>query len=698
MFAALKARKKRSQDQKQNPAAPQTLLPQPAHEQTVLPAHDVHDAMRRTQHWLLRRQETAGYWCAELEGDTILESEFILLWAFLGRREDPLCARLAKHMLAQQLPTGGWAIYPNGPLEMSASVKAYFALKLVGHDPESEPMKRARAAILGAGGADRVNSFTRFYLALLGQISYECCPEVPPEFVLLPKWSPINMWGVSAWSRPMIVTLSIMSAKQPVTIVPDELGIKELFIDPPESWSYNRCPGLRPSITGWMWEQFFKVADRGLKIARRWHCLPLRTRALNTARDWMIAHFERSDGLAAIFPPMVWSIIALKALGYKEEQPELKYALERLLALVIDEGANGSAGTSPVHHHSSARVQPCKSPVWDTAISLRALCESGIEADEPRLVDASRWLIDREVRIHGDWSATVKAPPGGWAFEFDNDFYPDLDDTAMVLMALAHQYDEPPVANDGVVQRSAAPAELLADINGAMQRGEAWMRVMQNRDGGWGAFDRDNNREFLCRVPFADHNAMLDPSTPDLTARVMEAFARLGRTVGDPTIDRAVRYMRRSQEEDGSWFGRWGVNYIYGTWQALQGLAAAGIANDDPMMAAGCEWLIRHQQANGGWGESPATYDHPETRGQGTTTASQTAWALLGLISAGQANHPAVHRGIEYLTSRQRNDGGWDEPEWTGTGFPRVFYLRYHYYPIYFPLMALARYATANKE
>jgi len=270
--------------------------------------------------------------------------------------------------------------------------------------------------------------------------------------------------------------------------------------------------------------------------------------------------------LAAIFPPMVWSIIALKALGYNEEQPELKYAIERLLALVIDEGnSGGSAGASPSQIQGSARVQPCKSPVWDTAISLRALCESGIEADEPRLVDASRWLIEREVRMRGDWSATVNAAPGGWAFEFDNDFYPDLDDTAMVLMALAHQYDEPPMASDGVCQRSSAPAELLADINGAMQRGEAWMRAMQNRDGGWGAFDRDNNREFLCRVPFADHNAMLDPSTPDLTARVMEAFTRLGRTVGDTTIDRAVRYMRRSQEEDGSWFGRWGVNYIYGT-------------------------------------------------------------------------------------------------------------------------------------
>jgi squalene-hopene/tetraprenyl-beta-curcumene cyclase len=686
MFAALKARKKRGQEHQQNTvAAASALSATPATEQSTLLAHDVHDAMRRTQHWLLRRQETEGYWCAELEGDTILESEFILLWAFLGRREDPLCARLAKHMLAQQLPSGGWAIYPNGPLEMSASVKAYFALKLVGHDPESEPLRRARTAILAAGGADQVNSFTRFYLALLGQISYECCPEVPPEFVLLPKWSPINMWGVSAWSRPMIVTLSIMSAKQPVTLVPDELGIKELFIDAPESWSYNRCPGLRPSVTGWMWEQFFKVADRGLKIARRLHCLPLRKRALNKARDWMIAHFERSDGLAAIFPPMVWSIIALKALGYKEDQPELKYAIERLLALVIEDG-------------DSARVQPCKSPVWDTAISLRSLCESGIEADEPRLVDASRWLIEREVRLRGDWSATVNATPGGWAFEFDNDFYPDLDDTAMVLMALAHQYDEPPAASDGVRQRSSAPAELLADINGAMQRGETWMRAMQNRDGGWGAFDRDNNREFLCRVPFADHNAMLDPSTPDLTARVMEAFARLGRSVGDTTIDRAVRYMRRSQEEDGSWFGRWGVNYIYGTWQALQGLAAAGVPNDDPMLYAGCEWLIRHQQANGGWGESPATYDHPETRGQGTTTASQTAWALLGLISAGHANHSAVHRGIEYLVARQRVDGGWDEPEWTGTGFPRVFYLRYHYYPIYFPLMALARYAKATKE
>ncbi len=341
---------------------------------------DLQEAMRRTQSWLLRRQEPDGFWCAELEGDTILESEFILLWAFLGKLSDPLCSKLARYLLQQQLATGGWSIYPGGELEISASVKAYFALKLCGYSPSSEPMQRARAAILRAGGADRVNSFTRFYLALLGQIPYSCCPEVPPEFVLLPGWFPINKWRVSAWSRPMIVTLSIMSALQPVTNIPTDQGIRELFCQEPERWLYNKCPGLKPSFTGMLWEKFFRGADRALKFCRRRGWLPWRRKALNAARDWMVARFEKSDGLAAIFPPMVWSIIALRALGQEAGDTEYDYAVERLLGLVIQQG-------------DSARVQPCKSPVWDTAIALRALCESGIEADEPRLEQAARWLL-----------------------------------------------------------------------------------------------------------------------------------------------------------------------------------------------------------------------------------------------------------------------------------------------------------------
>jgi len=665
------------------------------HDDALGDAHSnaLREAMRKTQSWLWQRQHADGYWCAELEGDTILESEFILLWAFLGYEREPLCRKLARHMLNQQLPTGGWAIYPGGDLEISASVKAYFALKLTGHDQASEPLQRARAAILRAGGADKVNSFTRFYLALLGQISYACCPEVPPEFVLLPKWFPINKHKVSAWSRPMIITLAVMSALQPVTRVEGECGIGELFLQPPDSWVYNRCPGLKPSATGWMWEQFFRGVDRGFKFCRRRGWLPCRKRSLAAAKNWIVEHFADSDGLGAIFPPMVWSVIALRALGIGEGSPEWNYAIERLLSLVIEDDV-------------SARIQPCKSPVWDTAIALRALCESGVAANDPRAQAAARWLLEREVRFAGDWANTVNAEPSGWAFEFDNKFYPDLDDTAMTLMALAHQYEErggrtlssqSPASDLNTSELSinqAAEANLLAYIYSATHRGEAWMLAMQNRDGGWGAFDRDNNAEFLCRAPFADHNAMLDPSTPDLTARVLEALGRLGRRVGDAAVDRAVAYLRRTHEADGSWFGRWGVNYIYGTWQVLQGLAAVGVAAADPLMQSGANWLLAHQQPNGGWGETPRTYEQPELRGQGPTTASQTAWALLGLLSAGQADHAAVRRGVDYLLVRQRGDGGWDEPEWTGTGFPRVFYLKYHYYPIYFPLLALGRYAN----
>ncbi|MDX1961560.1 MAG: prenyltransferase/squalene oxidase repeat-containing protein [Pirellulales bacterium] len=676
----------------QPPATPESA-PSSRH-QPEIPPTAVAEAIRRTQSWLLQRQEPAGYWCAELEGDTILESEFILLWAFLGREQEPLCKKLARQILDQQLPTGGWAIYPGGELEISASVKAYFALKLTGQEPSSEPLQRARRAILRAGGADRVNSFTRFYLALLGQIPYACCPEVPPEFFLLPTWFPINPARVSAWSRPMIATLSIMSALQPITRVPESAGIAELFLTPPRTWNYPGNPGAQKTLSGWLWKQFFSAVDRGFRFARRRGWLWWRKRALNTTRDWILARFAGSDGLAAIFPPMVWSIIALKALGYGPGAPEWDYAIARLLDLVIE---------TP----TTARVQPCKSPVWDTALTARALAESGLPAAGSPLLAASHWLCAREVRFAGDWSQIVKAQPGGWAFEFDNQFYPDLDDTAMVLMALAHQYTDhgrplpSPAPTPTMSPADAYPSgaavthrevDLLDQIIAATQRGAAWMLAMQNRDGGWGAFDRDNNAEFLCQAPFADHNAMIDPSTPDLTARVLEALGRLGKRIGDTAVDRAVAYLRHTQEADGSWYGRWGINYIYGTWQALQGLAAVGVSANDPLLRQGANWLLAHQQPSGGWGESAATYEQPKLRGQGPATASQTAWALLGLLAAGHARHPAVRRGMHYLLVQQRTDGSWEEAEWTGTGFPCVFYLKYHYYPIYFPLLALGRY------
>ena len=654
----------------------------------------VRRAILRTRQWLLEEQHADGYWCAELEGDTILESETILLLAYLGREQSPLAKRLAAYLVEKQMADGGWAMYPGGDVEISGSVKAYFALKLTGHDPSAEYMQRARRAILNHGGADAVNSFTRFYLALLGQISYDQCPEVPPEAVLLHKWLPVSLHRVSSWSRTIIVPLSIVSALRPVREVDPRVGIRELFLNEPEDWPRLRCPGL-PGGTGWLsWDCFFRTVDRTLKWCRRRGLLLFRRRALAAAKRWMLARFEHSDGVGAIYPPIVWSLLALKALGYEDRSDEVRECQRQLDALVIEDP-----------EAETARVQPCKSPVWDTAIALRALAEAGMPSESPAAQNAFNWLLDRQTTRPGDWADTVRAEPGGWYFEHRNEFYPDSDDTAMVLMALKTQFEETAAAaEDELIPRLGVfngphgargarrdPAETLGRTTVAMDRGLRWMLAMQNDDGGWAAFDRNNDSEFLCYVPFADHNAMIDPSTPDLTARVLEALGQLGQRVGSPVIDRAVAYVRANQEADGSWFGRWGVNYIYGTWQAITGLVAVGVPKDDPAVVAGVNWLLAHQQESGGWGESADTYAHPHLRGQGVATASQTAWAVMGLIAAGLQQHPAVIRGIRFLSLTQEDDGTWEETEFTGTGFPKVFYLRYHYYPIYFPLLALAQ-------
>jgi squalene-hopene/tetraprenyl-beta-curcumene cyclase len=650
----------------------------------------------------LDEQHADGHWVAELEGDTILESEYILLLAFLGQHESEVARKAARYILNAQLDGGGWTTYPGGPVDISASVKAYFALKLTGHDPSSAPMQRARAAILAHGGADAVNSFTRFYLALLGQISYEQCPAVPPEALLLPRWAPVNLYKVSAWSRTILVPLSIMWAYRPQTKLDPRLGISELFLKPPDQWPPLRCPGQKGGTGLLSWDRFFRSVDRAIKFCQRHGWLPFRARALCVAEKWMIDRFSGSEGLGAIFPPMIWSTIALKCLGYGDDSPAARYCHEHLQELLIEE-------------EDTVRLQPCKSPVWDTAITLRAVAAAGLPPSHSASRRAVDWLLSQQIHRKGDWSETVAAEPGGWCFEYSNEFYPDVDDTIMVVMALAGQMEGAMKSSVDLVQQTAGenPDELRLVAQGAASTpGEArrgivaldqlaasstralrWVLALQNRDGGWGAFDRDNDHEFLCHVPFADHNAMIDPSTPDLTGRVLEMLGQLGRRVGDPAVDRAVAYMRRTQEADGSWFGRWGVNYVYGTWQALVGLAAVGIMPDDPTMIAGGNWLLAYQQPSGGWGESPDSYAEPRKRGQGPTTASQTAWAILGLIAAGHAHTDAVARGISYLLRKQREDGTWHEPQFTGTGFPQVFYLRYHYYPIYFPLLALAQWS-----
>jgi squalene-hopene/tetraprenyl-beta-curcumene cyclase len=623
------------------------------------------EAITRTTRWLLDRQSADGHWRAPLEGDTILESEYLLLLAWAGRLADPRVRGAADRILALQQPSGGWAIYPGGPVDVSASVKAYLALKLVGHAADEPPLVRARRAIAEAGGPWAVNSFTRFYLALLGQMPYSACPAVPPEAVLLPTWFPVNLSRVSAWSRTMIVPLSLMWSFKPLRRLPSGRGIAELFTD------RDRRGPPPPSDTS-AWACFFRGIDRVMKACEAVGLTPLRPRAIQACRRWMLARFDGSDGLGAIFPPMVWSIIALKSMGCRDDDPEVAEAWSRLDGLVERE----PDGTT--------RLEPCRSPVWDTAITTIAVVESaaghGVGTEARAAADrAVDWLLANEIRFAGDWADRVAAEPAGWCFEYANQFYPDVDDTAMVVIALA-------------TWRSAEPASVRRQaVDAAIRRAVPWLAAMQNADGGWGAFDRDNNSEFLCKVPFADHNAMIDPSSPDLAGRVLEAFGKIGLRPGHPAVDRGLAYVRRSQEADGGWYGRWGVNYVYGTWQVLEGLRAIGIPLDDPAVLRGVAWLETYQQADGSWGETAESYADRGLAGTGVPTPSQTAWAVAGLIAAGRGESAAVRRGVDWLVARQEADGSWEQREFTGTGFPKVFYLKYHWYPIYFPLIALSR-------
>jgi len=674
-------------------------------------------AIERTRDYLLSQQAPEGYWVGELEGDTILESEYILLLAYLGQSDQPVATRAANYILKKQLAGGGWAIYPGGPLEISASVKAYWALKLTGHSPEAEYMLRARSAIRAAGGAEQVNSFTRYYLALLGVIAYDKCPAVIPEVMLIPEWCPFNIHEMSAWSRTILVPLSLLWAFRPQHRLPEEHNIRELFLTSPEELPATMGasavvdPLKKPT---WInWNRVFRGFDRAIKLVERLHLNPFRKLAIRRAAEWMVARFPDSDGLGAIFPPIIWSVVALKCLGHSDDSPLVRAALEELEKLSIREG-------------ETIRLEPCRSPVWDTAIATIALCDSGMSADSPAIRSAVSWLLSKEVTTVGDWTVrSGNKQPGGWFFEFNNRFYPDVDDTAMVLIALARTLSSTDLSRwqaeyllaDGLpgsgqavevstvfAQRNASAGEAMAELEtlrpllGAISRGVRWIVGMQNRDGGWGAFDRDNDREIFTRVPFADHNAMIDPSTADLTARVLEMLAGLGLRHEHPLARRALDFVWKNQEPDHCWFGRWGVNYIYGTWQTLVGLMAVGVPPSDTRIRRAVAWLKMRQQECGGWGESAASYDDPRLRGQGTPTASQTAWAILGLCAAGEFDSPAVEAGVRYLLDTQREDGGWDEEEFTGTGFPRVFYLRYHLYCIYFPLMALSRVARLRKR
>ena len=615
---------------------------------------DVTTSIARARDWLLERQQPEGWWCGELGGDTTLESYIILLQAFLGRRERPVVARLAQVIRDEVLPQGGWSSYPEGPPDLSVSCLSYFALKLAGDGPDLPHMARSREVILGLGGAERANSYTRYHLALFGQCGWDEVPAVPPEMVFLPPAALFSIYDMSAWSRTIFVPLSVVYAHRPVVSLPPACQVGELFVRTPAAASAR-------SLTG----RFFIQVDRAIKRLER---LPgagrLRRLALRRAAAWIRHRLVESDGLGAILPAMTTSVLALKCLGTPEDDPLFVEALAQLDRLVTPDGL---------------RVQPCLSPVWDTCLVSYALAQAGVSPRDPALARAASWLLSKQCRRSGDWAARNPVPAGGWFFEFRNEHYPDVDDTCMALMVLQH---------------AQAPAE--GDQQLAMSRGLRWMLGMQNSDGGWASFDKGNDKRWLTEVPFADHNAMIDPSTADITGRVLECLGHLGGfDARQEVVRRAITFLQRQQEMDGCWYGRWGVNYIYGTAHVLRGLQRVGENMDQPYVRRAASWLESHQNADGGWGESIASYDDPGRRGQGSSTPSQTAWALMGLIAAKRAEGSAVRRGIRWLLDRQSSEGTWVQAEWTGTGFPRVFYLDYPFYRHHFPLMALAQYQAA---
>ena len=508
---------------------------------------------------LLVLQKPDGHWCGELQGDTILESEYVLLMAFLGRESDERVQMAARYLLTQERPDGAWSCYPGGPVDVSVSVKAYFALKICGYETSHPVLRRACLRIREAGGAARCNSFTKFYLALLGQYPYDSCASVPPEMMFLPTWFPGNIYSMSSWTRTIVVPLAIFSAHRPLRQMPEALGVRELFLEDPMTPQWP-CP---PTKAWFSWTNFFLGVDWAFKKWQRWGPKWLRRRAIAKATHWMMDHFDDSDGVGAIYPPIIYTIICLRCLGYADDSQEMIWAVKQLEDLFLPEG-------------DTLRIQPCMSPVWDTALSLNALSMAGFTGSEAAVGRAADWLVQKEVRRPGDWSVmNPNLEPGGWFFEYRNGFYPDTDDTAMVLMGLAragHAFSRS--ANDDVA-RAAVPA---------VTRGIEWLLAMQNADGGWAAFDRDITLEILTKIPFADHNAMLDPSCPDITARVLEALGQFGYRPGHPQVGSALAFLEETQDKRGCWIGRWGVNYLYGTWQVLVGLEAIGFDMDRPMV------------------------------------------------------------------------------------------------------------------
>ena len=617
---------------------------------------------------LMRLQREDGHWVFELEADATIPAEFVLLKHYLGEPEDlELERRIGVYLRRIQAEHGGWPLYHGGAFDISASVKAYFALKMIGDPVDAPHMARAREAILARGGAASSNVFTRFQLALYGAGPWASIPTMPVEIILLPRWFPIHLSKMSYWARTVIVPLLVLQVKKPLARNARGVRIDELYETSVEPRLVSQA--ARRSR---FWTWFFNSLDVVLKAADPFWPKGLRRRAIDRCIAFVTERLNGEDGLGAIYPAMANSVMMFDVLGYPEGHPDrvlARRSVERLLVVKDEE----------------TYCQPCVSPVWDTSLVCHALMEAGGEAAERGVLKGLEWLKPLQVLdLKGDWAeARPDLRPGGWAFQYNNAHYPDTDDTAVVAMAM---------------DRARTRLNAGPGYDEAIDRAVEWTWGMQSKNGGWGAFDADNDNYYLNNIPFADHGALLDPPTVDVSARCVGLLAQLGVTREDPRMKAALAYLEADQEKDGSWFGRWGVNYVYGTWSALCALNAAGPGPDAPAVRRGADWLLRIQNPDGGWGESCDSYALDYTGYQpAASRASQTAWALLGLMAAGHIDHPATARGVDWLQRTQGSDGFWAEADYTGGGFPRVFYLRYHGYSKFFPLWALARWRNLSR-
>ena len=652
-------------------ATPATPVPPRRQEsgQTLHQGTAVEEAIKRGQQWLLSRQAEPGYWVHELEADTTLTSEYLMLRRFLGLVDKEKERKAVRYLIDAQLPAGGWPIYYGGPPEISASVKAYFALKLSGISAAEPFMQKARAVILSKGGAVGTNVFTKIALALFDQYDWRGIPSMPTELALVRPNGVFSLYDLSYWSRAALTPLLIIFNFKPACRIPEEEGINELWCMPREQMDFRHAPPFLKDRRWFTWRNFFITLDGILRVYERVVPEGLRKKAVASAAKWMVERMGGEGGLGAIYPAMANSVVALRCLGYGVDHSLVRKALGEIEALEVHDG-------------DLLHLQPCFSPVWDTPLTMNALIESGLPPDHPDLLRAARWVFTRQCRKVGDWIvSSPKAEPGGWYFQFENECYPDNDDTAVVVIALSKL----------IMPETDAQLDV-------MRRGIRWTLAMQGSDGGWGAYDKDNHKMFLNQIPFADHKALLDPSTADLTGRELEMLGVLGYDLTHPAAVRAIRFLRKNQEADGSWFGRWGVNYVYGTWSVLAGLKAIGENMQAEYVRRAVVWLVSKQNSDGGWGESCLSYAEADAHGEGESTPSQTAWALLGLLCAGEVETISVVRGVNHLIRHQDPQGFWPERMHTGTGFPRVFYLRYHGYSHFFSLWALSMYRSLKSR